>query len=93
MSLHTWCHQGTCKPSTVLPSRLTVNGAELPQAKKVLCLCVQGHFGSARPFVTLWMVACQASLSGSGFLPARILECIGKYWLPYPSTALNFLLS
>jgi len=36
MSLHTWCHQGTCKPSIALPSRLTVNGAELPQAKKSL---------------------------------------------------------
>ena len=25
----------------------TLTGAELPQAKKVLCLCAQGHFGCA----------------------------------------------
>ena len=27
-----------------------------------------------------------------GVLQARILECIGQYWLPYPSRALYFLL-
>ena len=28
-------------------------GAELPQAKKVLCLCAQGRFGHVRLFATL----------------------------------------
>ena len=65
MSLHTWGHQGPCKAS--LPSHSTVRGAELPQAKKVLHLCVQGRFGCVRLFATLWMVAYQASLSGMGF--------------------------
>jgi len=37
-------------------------------------------------------VACQASLLGRGVLQAGILECIGQYWLPYPSRALYFLL-
>jgi len=27
-----------------------------------------------------------------GVLQARVLECIGQYWLPYPSRALFFLL-
>ena len=59
--------------------------------KKVLHLCMQGHFGHVQLFATLRTVACQASLSG-GVLQARILECIGQYWLPYPSRALYFLL-
>ena len=29
---------------------------------------------------------------GRGDLQARILECTGQYWLPYPSRALYFLL-
>ena len=37
-------------------------------------------------------MACHASLSGRGFLQARILELIGHYLLPYPSRALYFLL-
>ena len=37
-------------------------------------------------------MACQASLSDRGTLWARILECIGQYWLPYPSRVLYFLL-
>ena len=65
MSLHTWGHQGPCKAS--LPSHSTVRGAELPQAKKVLHLCVQGCFGCVRLFATLWTVGYQASLSGMGF--------------------------
>ena len=32
-------------------------------------------------------MACQASLSGTGCLQARILGCIGQYWLSYPSAA------
>ena len=40
----------------------------------------------------LWTVACHASLSGMGVLQARILECIGQYWLLHPSRALYFLL-
>ena len=85
MSLHTWCHQGPHKPSSCT-SPLT---GELPQAKKVLHLCAQGHFSHVW---TLYTVACQASLSGSGALQARILEHIGQYRLPYPFRALYFLL-
>ena len=35
--------------------------------------------------VTLWTVACQASLSGRWVLQARILERMGQYWSPWPS--------
>ena len=39
----------------------------------------------------LWTIACQASLSGRRVLQAKILKCIGQYWLPYLSRALYFL--
>ena len=43
-------------------------------------------------YVTLWTVACQASLSGKRFFQTRILEHIGQYWLSFSSRALYFLL-
>ena len=39
----------------------------LPQAKNILRLCMQGHFGCVQLFAILWTVACQASLSERGF--------------------------
>ena len=68
------------------------SGAELPEAKQVLHLCMQGHSvvsDSLWP-CRLWPVRllCQ----GGGVLQTRILEHIGQYWLPYPSRALYFLL-
>lgn len=80
-------------PAAVLPSRLTVT-SELPQAKKLRPM----HLGVATSFegpslLLLWTMACQAFKQGGGFLLARILEHIDKYWLPYPPAALNFLLS
>ena len=48
MSLHTWRRQGPRKPRAGPPSPSTLTGAELPQAKKVLRLCMQGHFGCVR---------------------------------------------
>ena len=92
MSLHSWSCQGTLKPSNCATFTLNFTGAELPQAKKFLHLYMLGCFGSVLLFTTLWTVACQASLSGSGVHQARILEHIGPYWLPYPSRALYFLL-
>ena len=67
-------------------------GQSCHRPKQVLCLCAHGYFGSFRFFVTLWTVACQASLSRRGLLQARILVRIGPYWLTYPSGALHFLL-
>ena len=67
-------------------------GQSCCRQKKVLQGSNQGRFHSVRLFAALWTVACQASLSGKGILQARNLECVGQYWLPYPSRALNFLL-
>ena len=82
------CTRGAARASAsqaaALPSRSNPTGAELPQAKNAFHLCAQGRFSSVPLIATPWTVACQASLSGRGVLQARILECIGQYWLPYP---------
>ena len=90
MSLHTWHSRVLASQADVPPSHSTLTGAELPQAKEVWRLCMQGHFGHVQLLATLWTVACQASVSG--VLQSRILEFIGQHWLPYPSRVLYFLL-
>ena len=82
MSLHTWFLQGPCNSSSCTIYMLT--GAELPQAKKVLCLCTLGHFGLVQLFMTLWTLACQASLS-VGFSRQ-------EYWIVLSSTGCHTLL-
>ena len=59
MSLHTWHHQGPCKPSSCPPSHSTLTGAELPQAKKSY---IYAHSVTlvVSDSATLWPVACQA---------------------------------
>ena len=91
------CTPGTTRvPATEAaapPSRSALTGAELPPARNVLHVFTRGHFSCVQLFAALWTVACQASLSGRrGVVQARILECIGRYCLLYPSRALYFLL-
>ena len=64
MSVHTWHCQGSHKPSSCATFTLNPHWAKLPQAKTVLGLHMQGCFGSVQLFATLWIVACQDSLSG-----------------------------
>ena len=45
--------------------------------KKVLHLGTQGRFGHVQLFMTLWTVACQASLSGRGLFSK---QDTGAYW-------------
>ena len=90
MSLHTWHSQEPHNPSNCMTFTLTLTGAELQQAKSLASM----HIGS------LWLcpILCESEDCGlpgfsvSGVLQVRILECIGQYWLPYPSGALYFLL-
>ena len=62
------------------PSRSTLTGQSCHRQKS--CLCAQGHFGCVR---LCDPVDC--GLPGfsvrDGVLQARLLECIGQYWLPY----------
>ena len=78
MSLHAWHHQGPHKPSSCATLRSTLTGAELPQAKNALHLCIQGRFSPVQLFAALQTVACQASLSGKGVLQARILDVLAN---------------
>ena len=57
-----WAPPGSPQAKQECHLHSTLTGAELPQAKNVLHLCMQGRFGLA----TLYTVACQASLSGRG---------------------------
>ena len=61
------------------------------QKKKVMCLCAQGHLGPVR-----FCDPVDCGLPGFSVrkevFQARILECIGQYWLPFSSRALYFLL-
>ena len=75
------------------PAHSTLSAAELPQAKKKKKPCVY-----AQRFTSVMSISLQpcrlwlARLLYWGVLQARILKCIGQYWLPYPSRALYFLL-
>ena len=57
------------------PSRSTLTGTELPQAKNVLRLCTQGRFGRVQLFATCWLwparLLCQPSSPG---------KSAGTYW-------------
>ena len=55
MSLHTWCHQGPCKPSSCANFMLNPqwSRATTGKKKKLLCLCAQGHFTGVHRFATL----------------------------------------
>ena len=91
MSLHTWRCQGPHKPSSCATFMLNSHwGRAATDKKKVLHLCAQGCFG---PVQLCTPVAYGLpGFSVRGVLQPRILECIGQYWLPYPSRALYFLL-
>ena len=53
MSLHTWCYQGPHKLSSCVTFMLNSHCGSAATGKKVLNLCIQGHFGSDRLFETL----------------------------------------
>ena len=55
------------------------------QKKSCAYAHAQGCFGSVRLFVTLWTVACQASLSGTGFSRQ-------EYWSVWVNTGCHILL-
>ena len=68
MLLHTWCHQGPCKPSSCTTFIIKPHwgrAATGKKKKKDLHLYTQGHYSHVQLFVNFWTVACQASLSGS----------------------------
>ena len=92
MSLHIWSHQGHLKPSSCTTFMLNSHWDRAATGKKSLAPM---HTGSLRSCLTVCdPVDC--GLSGfsirEGVRQARILQHIGRYWLPYSSRALYFLL-
>ena len=92
MPLLSWHRQGPCDPSSHATFTLSPHWGRVPQAKTVLHVFTRGHFSCVQLFAALWIVACQAPVREKGVLQARILERVGRYWLPRPSRALYFLL-
>ena len=66
-------------------------GQSCHRPKKISRLYMQGSLQSC-PTICSPVDCGLPGFSVRGFLQARILECIGQYWLPYPSRALYFLL-
>ena len=66
MCLHTWCCQGPCKPNSCATFTFNSHWGRAATGKKSLVPICTGRFSSVQLIVTLWTVACQASLSGSG---------------------------
>ena len=91
MSLHPWHQQGPHKPRSCAAFTLSSHWGRAATGKKKSCLCTQDHFCRVQ---LCDLVDC--GLPGfsirEGVLQARILECIGQNWLPYPCRALYFLL-
>ena len=92
VSLHNWCPSSSLQVKQLchLHDQLSL-GQSWNRKKDLVSMCTR----SLRLCPTLCDpvdLACQASLSGTGVLQARILEHIVQYWLSYPSTALYFLL-
>ena len=90
LSLHTLHCQGTCKPSSSTTFMLNSHGGRAVTGKKVLCLCVRSLWSC--PTLCSPVDSGLPGFSVRGALQARILECIGQYWLSYSSRALHFLL-
>ena len=66
MSLDIWSHQGPRKPSSCATFMINPHWGRAATGKKSLVPICTGRFSSVQLIVTLWTVACQASLSGSG---------------------------
>jgi len=94
VSLHTWCHQGHCSPSSCTTFTLNPHWGRAVTGQKKKSIASM-HAGLLRLCSTLCgPVNCGLpGFSVRGVLQARILECIGQYWLSYPSRALYFLLA
>ena len=80
MSLHTWGCQGSRKPSSCATFMLNPHWGRAATGKKSLASMHMGllHLCPTLRPCGLWT----ARLLCQGVLQARILECIGQYWLP-----------
>ena len=93
MSLYTWHRQGPHNPSSYATFTLNSHWGRAVTGKKESLASM--HPGLLQSCPALCdPVAC--GLPGffvRGVLQARVLECIGQYWLPYPAAAAKSLQS
>ena len=87
MSLHTWHLQGPRKPNSCATFMLNSHRGRAATGKKDRASMRARSFWS-RPTSCDPVECGLPGFSVRGVLQARILECIGQYWLPYPSRAL-----
>ena len=85
MSLHTWCHQGSRKPSSCTTFTLNSYWGRAATGRKKSRAFMDARSLQSCPTLPDFSVR-------EGLLQARILERTGQDWLPYTSKALYFLL-
>ena len=92
VSLHTWHHHSPCNPSSCATFMPKPHWGRVATGKKNAYIYV----GQVTSVMSNSLQPCRLwpprLLLGTRVLQARILECIGQYWLPYTSRALYFLL-
>ena len=91
--LSNWCCQSSCDPSSCTTFMLNSHWGRAATGKEKSCvyvsrvtLVISTSLQPCREWPA--RLLCQEGR----VLQARILECIGQYWLPCPSRALYFLL-
>ena len=92
MSLHTWLHQGPCKPSSCATFTLNPHWGRAATGKKILGSMRTGSLQSCPTLCNPVDCGLPDFSFREGLLQARLLEWTGQYGLPYPSRALYFLL-
>ena len=88
---NTWHHQGPCKPSSCATFTLNSHWGRAATGKKSLASMRAGSLQS-HPTLCNPVDCGLPGFSVRRVLQARILKCIGQYWLRYLSRALYFLL-
>ena len=94
VSLHAWRRQGPRKPSSCTTFKLKSQWGRAATGKaKKSCVFTCAELLQSCPTLC---IPVDCGLPGfsvrEGVLQARILGCIGQYWLLYPSRALYFLM-
>ena len=85
MSLHTWHHQGPCKPSSCATFTLNFHWGRAATGKKILVPMHEGSFQSCLTLCDPVDCSLQAALSGRG-VPEQ------EFWSVWANTGFHTLL-
>ena len=89
---HAWCHRGPCESSSCTTFTPNSHWGRAATGKKKDVFMRAGSLPSHPTLCDPVDCGLPGFSVREGILQARILARIGKYWLPYPSRALYFLL-